>query len=369
MNMTKVSRRTFLYGSAAAAGATLIGACSGGDDSPGPAGASGSASAGATASVGSQTKPLPNPAAFQQSPALQGKGLPPVEQRLPESPYVVPHRWVSRGKYGGVLRTCVFGTTGLATAGTNKEFFYGFSPTRWLNDGVDIGAGTADRWSSNPDATEWTIHFRTGLRWSDGHLFDVEDVLFWYYDIAVPENAGQSVPPDCLSAKGTQCRMSRVDRSTLKISYDSPQPLVPDYLAEWVKGGMGNGPQWLLPKHYLKQFHPKYNRSVSKAWDQPGGLWEQHADWMRNPECPTLVGYKCKSFDNSRSVVLERNPYYYAVSKEGDQLPYIDEWIFTIYQSADTLKLSLQQGKFDYCQGQFNQIDLSDVSTLSSTKE
>lgn len=369
--MKNVSRRAFLYGSAAAAGATLLSACSGGDgeQKPHKGNAPGTAAARAGAKVGSQTTPMPKPASFQQSPSLDHKGLPAVEQRLPDSPYVVPHRWVSRGKYGGAIRTCVFGTTGLASAGTNKEFFYGFSPTRWLNDGVDIGPGSADKWSSNSDATEWTIHFRTGLRWSDGHLFDVEDVLFWYYDIAVPQHAGQTVPPDCLSAKGTQCRMSRVDQWTLKISYDSPQPLVPDYLAEWVKGGYGNGPWWVLPKHYLKQFHPKYNPKVPKDWDQAGGIWEQHADWMRNPDCPTLVGYKCKSFDNSRSVVLERNPYYYAVSKEGDQLPYIDEWVFTIYQSGATLKLALQQGEFDYCQGQFNQIDLTDVSTLSATKQ
>lgn len=141
--MKNVSRRAFLYGSAAAAGATLLSACSGGDgeQKPHKGNAPGTAAARAGAKVGSQTTPMPKPASFQQSPSLDHKGLPAVEQRLPDSPYVVPHRWVSRGKYGGAIRTCVFGTTGLASAGTNKEFFYGFSPTRWLNDGVDIGPG------------------------------------------------------------------------------------------------------------------------------------------------------------------------------------------------------------------------------------
>ncbi|HVX45366.1 MAG TPA: ABC transporter substrate-binding protein, partial [Mycobacteriales bacterium] len=123
----------------------------------------------------------------------------------------------------------------------------------------------------------------------------------------------------------------------------------------------------MFPKHYLKQFHPKYNKSVPKDWDITGGLWEQKADWIRNPDCPTLTGFRCKSFDNNKGSTLERNPYYYAVTKDGDQLPYIDEINITIFQDAQIIKLQAQQGKFDFCMGMFNQIDLSDVSALSKS--
>ena len=78
------------------------------------------------------------------------------------------------------------------------------------------------------------------------------------------------------------------------------------------------------PKHYLKQFHPKYNKKVPKNWDTVGGLWEQHADWMQNPACPTMNGFRTKSYNNGTGLVLERNPYYYAVMPNGDQLPYLD---------------------------------------------
>ena len=39
---------------------------------------------------------------FSESPFLAGKGLPPVEERLPENP-VVMETWMEDGKYGGTL--------------------------------------------------------------------------------------------------------------------------------------------------------------------------------------------------------------------------------------------------------------------------
>ncbi|HVX45314.1 MAG TPA: ABC transporter substrate-binding protein [Mycobacteriales bacterium] len=359
-----VSRRTFLYGSALAAGAVAISACSGGGGS-GRTQSGGGRSGG---TVGSASRPLPTPASLHDSPTL--KGLPPVHERLPKQPLVLPHRWVEPGHYGGSMTVPVFGTTGMANATSSHQFFYGHSPARFLNDGLDIGPGIAQSWSSNKNATVWTVRFREGLRWSDGELFTVDDVIFWYEDIAVAGHNGQVVPKDCLSAKGTPCRMTKVDDSTLKIAYDSPQPILPDYLAMNPKGNIGAGAApWLYPKHYLKQFHPKYNKDVPKDWDTAGGLWEQKADWIRNPDCPTLTGFKCKSFDNNSGIVLERNPYYYVVSKEGNQLPYLDTIRFKLFQNPEVIKLQVQQGAVDYCQGNFNQIDLSDVSALTRSRD
>lgn len=362
-----MSRRRFLYATAMAAGSTVLAACTSSDGNK-PKGGTTTKSV-SSDKVGSATTPVAPPRHYSEAPSLKGKGLPPVADRLPQNPLVVPHRWVQRGKYGGTLNTCVFGSTGMASAFSNHNFFYGFSPTRWLNDGLDIGPGTADKWASNSDATEWTIYFRKGLKWSDGVEFDVDDVIFWYEDIAKPGHDGQVIPPDLLSANNTPATITRVDQYTMKIAYDAPQPLVPDYLACWVKGGLGNnGPVWIMPKHYLKQFHPKYGTNVPKDWDTPGGLWEQHADWLRNAQCPTLTGFKCKSWDNNNGAVLERNPYYYVVTADGDQLPYLDTWTFDLFQNAQTLKVEVQQGKFGYVQGEFNQIDLSDVSALSQSK-
>ncbi|HEX3812159.1 MAG TPA: ABC transporter substrate-binding protein [Mycobacteriales bacterium] len=365
-----MSRRGFLYGSAMVAGSVMLSAC---NSKNGTSDSSSSTPSGNSAK-GSAKKPLAPPKSFHESPLLASQAksgkLPAVAKRLPEHPYVIPHNWVQRGKYGGKLNMVVFSSQGAAAADSNREFFYGFSPLRYINDGQDIGPGLVETWTSNPDASEWTLNFRKGLKWSDGQPFSVDDVLFWWNDLVLPGHYAQVPPDECRSAKGTLCKFSRVDETTLKLTYDAPAPLLADHLAAWVKGGIGhNGTTWVLPKHYLKAFHPKYNPKVPKGWDTIGGLWETHADWIRNPDCPTLLGFRTKTFDNNKGILLERNPYYWAVTKDGDQLPYLDEINISVVQNAQVIALQVQQGKVDYCHGPFNQIDLSDVSTLKQTTQ
>src|SRR5690606_22064303 len=76
-----------------------------------------------------------------------------------------------------------------------------------------------------------------------------------------------------------------------------------------------------------------------------------------------------KSFDNDSSVVLERNPYYWCVMPNGDQLPYLDEVRITLVSDAQAGLLRVQQGSVDYCHGPFNQIALTDVEGLRNSTE
>lgn len=370
-----MSRRKLLYTSGLGAGAAILTGCSAGGASSSGGQSGSSSDDGGTNAKGSAKKPLEAPKKYSEAPTLEKKvkagKLPNVEKRLPKNPYVIPHNWVEQGKYGGNMNMAAISSQGAAATNSNiNEFFYGISPLRFLNDGSDIGPGTVEKWSANKDQSEWTLHFREGLRWSDGHKFSVDDVLFWWEDLALAQKAGQGPPDWTRSTKGNFAKFKKINSSVLKISYDSPFPLLPGYLAGSAKGFGGlNGPLWALPKHYVKQFHPKYNKKVDKDWDSAGGIWEKKADWFRNPDCPTLIGYRCKSFSSKSGVVLERNPYYYAVTKDGDQLPYIDTISISIVQKTEVLKLQLGQGKIDFCHGKLNQIGLSDVSTLSRKKK
>jgi peptide/nickel transport system substrate-binding protein len=362
-----ISRRGILYATAALSGGAVLSACSGGDSGTSSGGSSSGTTSGA---VGSATKPLAAPKSFQQAPALDGKGLPPVEDRLPDNPYVIPHKWVKPGKYGGKLNMNVVSTTGAAKASSDKEFFYGHSMLRYLNDGQDVGPGVAESWESNDDATEWTFHFRKGLKWSDGKPWTTADILFWWEDFVLPGNMSQVPPDDARSGTGTLAKIKAPDEHTLTMTFDAPAPMTADKLAAWANGGNGdNGPIWMMPKHYLKQFHPKYGKNVPKDWDSIDGKMTLKADWHRNPDCPTLTGFKCKSFDNNKGVVLERNPYYYAVMPNGDQLPYLDEIQVSVVNDPEVGKLQIQQGSIDYCQGSFNQIGLSDVTGLRDSSQ
>ena len=360
METSRMSRRGFLYGSAMLAGTAALGACSSGQDDT----ASTSGSSTSSAARGSSTEELPRPASFQQAPSID-KSLGSVEDRLPDNPYVIPHKWVKNGKYGGRLNMNVVSSSGATNASSDREFFYGHSPLRYLNDGQDIGPGLAESWESNDDASEWTFHFRKGLKWSDGKPWTTADILFWWNDFVLPGNMAQTPPDEARSGKGTLAKFDAVDDTTLKLTFDAPAPLTADRLATWVNGNIGqNGAIWMMPSHYLKRFHPKYNKKVPKDWDTVGGLMESKADWHRNPDCPTMIGYKCKTFNSNKGVVLERNPYYWCVMPNGDQLPYIDEIQFSVVTDAEAGKLQIQQGSVDYCHGAFNSINLNDVQGL-----
>ena len=173
----KLSRRNFLRFSAIGAATAMIAACGGtsGTQQGGAAttGAGGAATgatsaAGGGAAGGGQTAaglttdiatavPAAKPASFKESPKLTelvkaGK-LPPLEQRLPKNPYVVPHKWVQPGKYGGVMHQSSFGTDDWNVKHLQIESMYGQSPLRWLLDGLEIGPGWVETWESNADTS------------------------------------------------------------------------------------------------------------------------------------------------------------------------------------------------------------------------
>jgi peptide/nickel transport system substrate-binding protein len=362
------SRRAFLLGSAAAAAGVMLGACSSGD----PVGSDGKNAGGgkATSGVGSSKKPLSAPAELREAPMLAAQvktgDLPPVKDRLPANPYVVPHNWLEPGKYGGELRMM----TPKVSDGQVREYMYGHSILRYLNDGRDIGPGIAESWESNDDASEWTLHFREGLRWSDGEPWTTADILFWWEDLVLDEEHPALPPDEMRSGKGTLAKMTAPDDYTLVLTYDAPAPLTADRLATWVSGGNGDvGPIWTLPRHYVEQFHPKYNKDAPADWASKDGVFFTKADFVTNPECPTLTGWRVSSIREGEVLRWERNPYYWCVDPEGNQLPFVDRLIMSVVQDAQVGKLQIQEGRYDYVHGPFAQLALADVAGLKETAD
>ncbi|MFD2081861.1 peptide/nickel transport system substrate-binding protein [Actinopolymorpha cephalotaxi] len=355
----KPSRRTVLYASALTAVTALTGACSSSTKSgeggkPRPAGTSAS-------TKGSERKPVPVPSKLRESPALAAQvksgALPPLKQRIPEKPYVIPHRWCTEGKYGGTM----YALTDASDSGIINEHLYGRSPLRWLNDGLDIGPGLIESWESDDDASTWTLHLRKGLKWSDGQPLTAGDALYWWKDMVVDE-VHPALPPDSgRSGSGTAMNLTAPDDQTLVLTFDSPTPLTPALLANGVDTG-----DWFLPKHYLKQWHPRYNKAVTaKNWFEKH---DQHLNWVIDPKCPTLTGWRTKTYSEGRRVVLERNPYYWCVDRSGAQLPYVDEMVFNVVQEPEVRKLQIQEGKLDYVHGAFVPIGLGDISGMKQTQ-
>ena len=150
---------------------------------------------------------VPGPAAaqstkFKEAPMLAeqvkaGK-LPPVEQRLPADPLVVPV--VERtGQYGGVWRRAFLGP---ADFNNYVRVVYD-ALARFSPDGAKIEPKIAAGWQSSSDFKTWTIRLRKGARWSDGAPFTADDIVFWHKDVLLNKDLTPALPGWMRNGDGT----------------------------------------------------------------------------------------------------------------------------------------------------------------------
>ena len=82
--------------------------------------------------------------------------------------------------------------------------------------------------------------------------------------------------------------------------------------------------------------------------------------WLsRDPDAPTILPWKTLAYKEGQLYLLERNPYYWAVDPEGNQLPYFDRVESLAMKDSDKelIKLKALAGEIDY---EFRTIALSD---------
>lgn len=363
----KLHRRNFLRLSAMGAASAAIVACGGNT------GTADNAAEPTKAAEEVKVQPTTPPAAtaipvvtttFKQSPSLDqavadGK-LPNVDERLPKNPYTPPHVWLTAGKYGGKLRKAYANTWGIA--GFMHESMYGHSILRYLKDGLAIGPGLAESWEASADASKWTFKFREGLKWSDGQPWTVGDIMYWW-ETMVGGNGKEATfpnglkpidgPPDeARSGKGTLVTINKVDDYTMEMVFDAPAPLTADRIAMWVN--LGIGPRWMLPAHYCEQFNPVLKPDANKDWEL-----HQTKSNFNNPDLPRMSGWYQTVFEDGKRTVWERNPYYWCVDSEGQQLPYIDSIEIAYVADKETEKLAYLNGQVDHAH--FHTQTLADI--------
>jgi peptide/nickel transport system substrate-binding protein len=170
-----------------------------------------------------------------------------------------------------------------------------------------------------------------------------------------------------------------VDDYTLKFSFPFANSLFLEVLGSSVNvfGGhaiMGNTAMGgYAPAHYMQQFHPDFvdqaalDELVAKeGFDNWVNLFKDKNTWQRNPELPTLTPWKTVNPITTDNWVLERNPYYYGVDTEGNQLPYIDRISMTLAENLEVLNLRAIAGEFDY---QSRHISLANLPVLLENAE
>jgi peptide/nickel transport system substrate-binding protein len=152
------------------------------------------------------------------------------------------------------------------------------------------------------------------------------------------------------------------DDYTVVFEFPDPNYLFVDILAGSTAMGGGQATQQhfnrtmgaYMPAHYLKQFHAKYvSREEADRKAKAAGFdgWVTYIknrwDWRLNPDLPVLGPWKTVSPINTPTWVLERNPYYYGVDTQGNQLPYIDRISMTLAENLEVLNLRAIAGQYD----------------------
>ncbi len=336
----------------------ILGACQ-----PAPPPAAEAPGAEAPAAEAPAAEEAAPPEELREAPMLHEKvlagELPPLEERIPKEPYVIPV-YEGIGKYGGTWRRFDTDKNGnhLAMA------MYGHSPVHWVKDGLDKRPGLAKGWESNEDKTEWTLYFREGTKWSDGAPFTVDDIIFWWEDMALNPDFPES-PPDWMIAGGKTAELEKIDDYTLKFKFAAPAPLFPDRLAMWPNSGVpDNSETFVVPSHYLKQFHPKYSDEYDTY-----EVFDEKRLWQINPERPVLNAWMPVLYEPGTRMVLERNPYYYAVDPEGNQLPYWDRVEVTFVEDLEVSKLKVINGEQEFCGRPCKYQPLSELSVFKDAEE
>jgi peptide/nickel transport system substrate-binding protein len=283
---------------------------------------------------------------FNEAPQLaelvkQGK-LPPVEKRLPKEPLViVPLERI--GEYGGTWRSTLLGRADASAIWR----IVAYEPLiRWSPDFSKILPNIAERWTVTNGGKVFTFYLRQGIKWSDGEPFTADDIMFWYEDIILNKDL-TPVVPRWLTSDGKEVEVEKVGNYVIRFKFTQPQGLFLQYLA--------NSPWCFAPKHYMKQFHPRYvvkEKLDAMIKDAKLDHWYQlfsnmNDSWM-NPNRPTINAWKLVTpLGVGTRVVLERNPYYWKIDIVGNQLPYIDKLTFDIVENQETLTLKALNGEID----------------------
>ena len=194
----------------------------------------------------------------------------------------------------------------------------------------------AKSWKISQDGRAFTLKLRKGIRFSDGHPFDADDVIFSfsvYLDEAV-----NSPQRDLLVIDGKPLSVTKLDQYTVRFTLPRPYAA-----AERIFDGLA-----ILPRHILEK--PYREGRFAQSWSLNSAN-----------EVVGLGPFRVKEYVPGQRIVLERNPYYWKVDADNHRLPYLDDLVFLFVGSEDAQVMRFVAGETDI----INRLSVENYSLLN----
>ena len=276
--------------------------------------------------------------------------IPKLEDRLPKDLLVVdPVEGI--GEYGGTL---IMGGINMLEGGGFAHVSDSASFAFPLMGGEkDIPLAFKGSTLSE-DGKTYTLYLREGMRWSDGAPATADDIMFWWEDLANLEGLTRSQNQSAYKVGDELPTVTKINDYEVRFQYET-------------------GPKWdihftynsyllhkvnIYPRHILEKYHIKYNKDADKLAKEKG-----YDNWMQlmsvllyipynapeefNLEVPTFGAWRFKK-QLPDGMIFERNPYYFTVDTEGNQLPYIDEVKIVSVETSELYQMKALSGELDF---------------------
>jgi peptide/nickel transport system substrate-binding protein len=240
------------------------------------------------------------------------------------------------GKFGGTLRTSTFGT-GMKTfnpwaAGDVESKGLAMLQFERLLD-LDPWTGKpytrlAKSLTISPDNRQYTFVLRKGLKWSDGKPLTADDVVFTFNTLVRNGYGQDSVSErDTLTVQGQFPKVEKLDDLTVRFTTKVPfAPFLTNLRSELI-----------APKHILEPV-------TKKPIDQFSTFWDVNMD----PVTMVASGpFILSRVVPGQRVELKRNPNYFMVDKQGQRLPYLDQFTVAIVPDQNTQILKFYGDEID----------------------
>ena len=298
------------------------------------------------------------PGSYNEAPVLkpyvESGELPPVAERLPREPLVVQTAH-EIGQYGGTI-VIGMGFTPNVGGFMNSSLNYhdeNSLPIPWVAKSFDISNG----------GRTMTFTLREGMKWSDGAPLTADDIMFWYEDILSNEDLTPTPSSWFFSSvkEENPGAWNKIDDYTVSVTFENPYPVFLSVIGSIRVGGHlihgGTLNDVITPRHYMEQFHPDYagQAEVDKmAADEGFENWQQlfrdKNNPQANPAAPVLTPWMFMVPSGEERPIMVRNPFYFAVDTEGNQLPYIDSVEFEKATDPEVLYLRTAEGRYHFQQ-------------------